>query len=71
MVLSTVFWTQRHVREVPMRRGAYPVALAAALALMAALSAEQGIDWRTDVDAALREAEASGRPLFVVFRCEP
>ena len=28
------------------------------------------INWRTDYETARREAQQSGKPLFVVFRCE-
>ena len=30
-----------------------------------------GITWRTDLEAARADARESGRPLFLVFRCEP
>lgn len=29
------------------------------------------IEWRTDVDAALEEARATGRPLFLDFNAAP
>ncbi len=28
------------------------------------------VNWRTDYETARREARQSGKPLFVVFRCE-
>ena len=31
-------------------------------------SAEDGIDWRTDLDAARKEAARTNRPLLIVFR---
>lgn len=30
-----------------------------------------GVVWRSDLEAARADALASGRPLLVVFRCEP
>lgn len=30
-----------------------------------------GIDWKTDLEAARKEAAASNRPLWVTFRCIP
>ena len=32
---------------------------------------EGRLTWLTDVDAARAEARATGRPLFLVFRCVP
>jgi len=43
-------------------------ALAGVLSLAGRGAAEEGIAWRTDLDAARREAAESGRPLCVVFR---
>lgn len=38
----------------------------------AALTAPgQGIKWMTDFDAARKVAETAGKPMMVVFRCEP
>jgi hypothetical protein len=30
-----------------------------------------GVTWLRDLEAARRSAETSGKPLFLVFRCEP
>lgn len=30
-----------------------------------------GIEWRTDLAAATKEAARTGKPLFLVFRCVP
>jgi hypothetical protein len=38
--------------------------------LLAAGAEPQGPRWLTDYGQALEVARASGRPLFVVFRCE-
>ena len=44
------------------------------LALAAAMSQPAPdattINWRTDYEQARREAKQTGKPLFVVFRCE-
>jgi hypothetical protein len=43
-----------------------------ALALLTLGSAPRSVDipWRADWESARREARLTGRPLFVVFRCE-
>jgi len=33
-------------------------------------AAKEGIPWRTDLAAALKEARTTERPLCIVFRCE-
>jgi len=32
---------------------------------------EPAIHWRTDLEAARREAAKAGKPLLIVFRCVP
>lgn len=56
-----------------MRRVVLPLAAAVSVLALAASRAEDptGIDWRRDLAAAREEARASGKPLFMVFRCEP
>lgn len=43
----------------------------AALALVTSRAQEPGIAWHRDLAAAREEARAQGKPLFLVFRCEP
>jgi hypothetical protein len=44
----------------------------ALLALLALAGAPRdGLEWRDDLAAATEEAARTGKPLFVVFRCEP
>lgn len=54
---------------------ALPVLLALAVSLSGrpvaySQEATGAISWRTDYEPARREAKQSGKPLFVVFRCE-
>jgi hypothetical protein len=53
-----------------MRRALVLVALAS-LAAFTARAEDEGIAWRTDLARAREEARRDGKPLFVVFRCEP
>ena len=46
------------------------LALAAAAVSQPAQEAAATVTWRTDYELARREAKQTGRPLFVVFRCE-
>lgn len=43
----------------------------AALAWATSRAQEPGIAWRRDLAAAREEARAQGKPLLLVFRCEP
>lgn len=57
-----------------MRRAALPLITVplAVLALAASRAQEPApIAWRRDLAAAREEARAAGKPLFMVFRCEP
>jgi hypothetical protein len=48
------------------------LALPFLLALLGTAAAEDGaFRWRTDLEAARREAARSGKPLLIVFRCVP
>ena len=38
---------------------------------VAAQAHAEGIEWRTDLEAARKEAARTGKPLMVVFRCVP
>jgi len=40
------------------------------LLAIAARADDQFINWRTDYDAALREAKQTQKPVFLEFRCE-
>lgn len=53
-----------------MHRGMVAAALTALAAGLAAPRQDATVRWRTDWDAARKEARLSGKPLFVVFRCE-
>ncbi len=48
--------------------GAGAVSLAGAAPVQDATDSEEGIEWRTDLDAARTEAKEKGLPMFVVFR---
>ena len=52
-------------------RSAVLVALLVATPALAQRKAPQAAGWHTDYAAARAEARRSGKPLFVVFRCEP
>ena len=59
-----------------MKRGTMallPVVTTLAIAFTSQEPEPNGSDdfWWTDLDAARAHAETSGRPLFIVFRCEP
>jgi hypothetical protein len=47
------------------------VALIVAAPAFAQRKAPAATGWHTDYAAARAEAKRSGKPLFVVFRCEP
>lgn len=56
-----------------MRRAALPFVIALTVVAWATSRAEDppGIVWRRDLAAARDEARAGGKPLLLVFRCEP
>jgi hypothetical protein len=43
----------------------------AALGLLLLLLGSEGVEWRDGLRPAFEHAEKTGKPLFVVFRCEP
>jgi hypothetical protein len=49
---------------------AWPVAVLLALGLTAPAADDKGPSWITDYDQARTVARASGKPIFLVFRCE-
>ena len=52
-------------------RSAVLVSLLIAAPAFAQKSNSKATGWHTDYAAARAEAKRSGKPLFVVFRCEP
>jgi len=42
-----------------------------ALAVFAALPAQADLFWHTSYEAAVEEAERTGKPIFLQFRCAP
>lgn len=53
------------------RRALLPCALALVWLSLVRGEDPAAIPWRTDLAAARSEALAAGKPLFLVFRCEP
>ncbi len=47
------------------------IALAAVWLCANATAAAQDIHWHTDYRAAREEARATGKPIFLAFRCAP
>jgi hypothetical protein len=45
--------------------------MTALLVVALAVSADAALGWRKDYAAARAEAKRTGKPLFVVFRCQP
>ncbi len=45
--------------------------LASLLFALAPAAQDDGIDWLTDLAAARAAATETGKPMLVVFRCEP
>lgn len=43
----------------------------AALALCLAAQDAEGIHWHSNYQEALKEAKATGKPIFLEYRCEP
>ena len=54
-----------------MRQLARLVPLAAALSCVAFAQDAEGIHWLSNYQDALKEAKATGKPIFLEYRCEP
>lgn len=73
VVLFLLFGAKRHFFPIPWRAAGILMS-AAALALVFLIlpgqAASGGVPWKTDLDAALREAASQGRPVLLDFRAD-